>query len=94
MNIGLTTTAAHWDRAGVAYLVHGFPDGCASDPKRWARNHYHPNHKSAESDIATAHVRKTTEDDVRAGRVVDFGVDCRSQAELDAWATATGHQGA
>ncbi len=63
------TTAEHWDRAGVAYLVHGFPDGCATDAARWAINHYHPNHKSAEGDVAAAHVRKTTEDDVRAGRV-------------------------
>ena len=34
--------------------------------------------------MASAHVRKTTEGDVRAGRVVDFGVPCRNQAELDA----------
>jgi hypothetical protein len=88
------TTAEHWDRAGVAYLVHGFPDGCATDATRWASNHYHPNHKSAEGDVAAAHVRKTTEDDVRAGRVVDFGVLCRNQDELDAWATGAGHQGA
>ncbi len=52
-------------RRGVAYLTHGFPDGCATDSVRWADNHYHPNHQSAEGDVATAHVRKTTADDVR-----------------------------
>ncbi len=65
------TTAEHWDRAGVAYLEHGLPDGCATDTERWASSHYHPNHKSAEGVVATAHVRKTTEDEVRSGRVVE-----------------------
>ncbi len=31
---------------------------------------------------------------MRAGRVVDLGLSCRSQAELDAWAAGTGRQGA
>jgi hypothetical protein len=88
------TTTEHWDRAGVAYLEHGFPDGCATGAERWASNHYHPNHKSAEGEVAAVHVRKTTEDDVRAGRVVDFGVSCLSQADLDEWADGSGHRGA
>ncbi len=88
------STGEHCDRAGVAYLVHGFPDGCAVGAERWAANHFHPNHKSAEEEVARAHVRETTESDVRAGRVVDFGVSCRNQAELDAWAEAAGYRGA
>ncbi len=39
-------------------------------------------------------MRETTESDVRAGRVVDLGVSCRSQVELDAWAEAAGYRGA
>ena len=41
-----------------------------------------------------ARVRKTTEDVVQAGRVVDSGVPCHSQAVLDAWAAGAGHRGA
>lgn len=57
--------------------MHGFPDGCAALSAVPATTTTQTTSRLTEGDVATAHVRETTEDDVRAGRVVDFGVFAR-----------------